>query len=67
MINKLRKCEQRRHDCFACNETGHCEILKDTHFERFGKTYKCPFYKTRAEVGGDLSQYEVNENEDSAS
>lgn len=59
------KCEQRRHDCFSCDETGHCHCLNNTTFRRRnGKTYKCPFYKTKAEVGEDLINIDDNgENE----
>lgn len=40
-----KRCEQKRRDCFACHY-GKCLILNNTHFERFGKKYKCPFYKS---------------------
>ena len=55
------KCEQRRHDCFSCDETGHCHCLNDTKFYRQdGKKYKCPFYKARTDVDMNL----VKEAED---
>ena len=57
------KCEQRRHDCFSCDESGHCHCLSDTKFKRRnGKTYKCPFYKPRTEVAEDLIK-EIEEDE----
>ena len=56
------KCEQRRRDCFSCDETWHCHCLSDTKFKkRNGKTYKCPFYKPRTEVG-DLTSDEEPTN-----
>jgi hypothetical protein len=64
------KCEQRRHDCFSCDETGHCHCLNNTKFQRGrGRPYKCPFYKSRKDVGEDLINinYEVADDEDSAS
>ena len=43
-----------------CDETGHCHCLNNTTFRRRnGKTYKCPFYKTKAEVGEDLINTDV--------
>lgn len=63
------KCEQRRHDCFSCDETGHCHCLNNTQFKKAnGKTYKCPFYKSRSEIGEDLINIKEEQNdEDSAS
>ena len=51
------KCEQRRHDCFSCDETGHCHCLNSTKFQKpNGKTYKCPFYKPAKDVGGKITE-----------
>ena len=59
------KCEQRRHDCFSCDETGHCHCLSSTKFQRRdGKTYKCPFYKTKVEVGEDLIHIKDESNDE---
>lgn len=59
------KCEQRRHDCFSCDETGHCHCLSNTIFRRRnGKTYRCPFYKTKVEVGEDLINTDEVETEE---
>ena len=49
-IIALKKCEQKRHDCYSCDENGRCHALNNTHFERDGYTYKCPFFKTRLQV-----------------
>lgn len=55
------RCEQRRFDCFSCDETGHCHCLSDTKFKKpNGQTYKCPFFKTKTQVGEDLINMEDN-------
>ena len=49
---KYPRCEQKRHDCFGCDENGCCVVLRDTKFETIrGKKYKCPFYKTVLQAG----------------
>ena len=54
MSKKMRnpKCLQNRHDCFACNSGGKCNILTNTEFKR-----KCPFYKKKV----DVMMYEPSE------
>ena len=49
---KYTRCEQHRHDCFACDENGFCVALRDTKFKDFhGRTKKCPFFKTVMQAG----------------
>ena len=62
---KFKRCEQKRHDCFGCTSSGGCKVLNDTTFkDDEGKTYKCPFYKRRTEVGYDTDRYATNDTED---
>ena len=47
----LEYCKQQRVDCVCRNVYGQCVALNNTTFKRYdGTTYKCPFYKSRAEV-----------------
>lgn len=49
---KYTRCEQKRHDCFACDKHGCCVVLSNTTFKKYhGETYPCPFYKTEAQAG----------------
>lgn len=49
--NQNPKCQQNRHNCFACNKMGRCQILTNTEFKHpSGKTKKCPFFKDRKDV-----------------
>lgn len=58
MFNQFPICEQKRDDCAACDGRGRCTALIETHFD-----YKCPFYKTRAEVEEITSEiYERSKN-----
>ena len=43
-----KRCEQKRRNCFACHY-GKCLVLNNTHFEKGGRKYKCPFFKERIE------------------
>lgn len=63
-----KRCEQKRRDCFACHY-GKCLILNNTHFEKGGRKYKCPFYKTtnssdiptkKQLLEGDFDETETN-------
>ena len=60
---KLKRCEQRLHDCFACTPSGCCKLLNNTTFKRFGETYKCPFYKKKTELAYDPDQYGTTEED----
>ena len=65
MKGNYKKCKQRLHDCFACDENGYCQVLKNTDFKRRnGKTYKCPFYKKKSDVNYDFRQFDVAESDD---
>lgn len=49
---KYTRCEQKRHECFACDKHGCCVALGNTTFrDGEGKEYPCPFYKTQAQAG----------------
>lgn len=39
------RCEQQRERCAYITTEGACLILADTHFEKHGEIYKCPFCK----------------------
>lgn len=62
---KLKRCEQKRFDCFAFTSKGCCKCLNNTSFkDEEGRTYKCPFFKKRTAVQVDFDKYEVgNEND----
>ena len=47
----LEDCKQQRKDCVCCNAHGQCVALNNTVFKHYdGTIYKCPFYKSKAEV-----------------
>ena len=65
---KYKRCEQNRHDCFAC-KNGRCRVLNDTHFIKpyTHKTYTCPFYKHKNTVPYSvLIELDEEENYDTA-
>lgn len=39
------RCEQQRKLCAYITTEGNCLILADTHFEKHGQIYRCPFCK----------------------
>lgn len=63
----LPKCDQHRLDCFSCDETGHCHCLNSTIFRKAnGSKYKCPFYKTKEEVGVNLINIEEDDSDENS-